>query len=74
MEYKLFQVAILELPKRNTGKTEDEGYKALPKIVLEPVTVVARNEQDAALKVAMSQSSKLTGVDQERVEVVVRPF
>jgi hypothetical protein len=71
-QYKLFQVAVLEMPKR--GKTDEETSSRAPIVKLEPVTVVAKNEQDAAIKVAMSNASKFAGIDQDRMEVVVRPF
>jgi hypothetical protein len=67
--YRLFQVAVLETQK----VSKDEKEKA-PRIVIEPICVVARNEQDAAIKVAMTSTSKLKGIDQDQLEVVVRPF
>lgn len=72
--YKLYQVAIIELPKRTTKKNEDEEYAQAPRMVLEPITIVAKSEQDAAIKVAMKQLPELKGIDQERMEVIVRPF
>ena len=71
--YKLYQVAIIELPKRTTKKNEDEEYAQAPRMVLEPITIV-ESEQDAAIKVAMKQLPELKGIDQERMEVIVRPF
>ena len=73
MDYKLYQVAVIELPKK-CKKEDEDTYSQIPKIVLEPVTVIARNDQDAALKVALGQADKLKGVDQNRVELIVRPF
>lgn len=69
MNYKLFQVAILE----NAEVKKDEEQKP-PKVIIEPVTVVAKNEQDAAIRVAMANGEKLNGANQDRIEVVVRPF
>jgi hypothetical protein len=74
MSYKLFQVAVLELPKRTKTEKEEDTYSRAPVVKLEPVCVVAKNEQDAAIKVAMSNADKFKGVDQDRMEVVVRPF
>jgi hypothetical protein len=64
MMYRLFQVAVMEL---------GEKEKDVPKIVLNPITVVAKDDRDAALKVAMT-SDELKGKDASRLEVVVRPF
>jgi hypothetical protein len=73
--YKLFQVAIIELPKRNAKKNdEDESYTQAPRLVLEPITVVAKSDQDAAIKVAMKETIRMKDIDQERMEVIVRPF
>ena len=72
--YKLYQVAIIELPKRNTKKNDEEEYAQAPKLVIEPITVVAKSEQDAAIKIAMKQLPAMKGIDQERMEVIVRPF
>ena len=72
--YKLYQVAIIELPKRNTKKDDDEAYAQAPKLVLEPVTIVAKSEQDAAIRIALSKGEAMKGVDKERMEVIVRPF
>ena len=69
MSYKLYQVAVLELPKK--VKDEEEG---MPKVILEPTSILARNDQDAAIKIAMKFASKLAACDQEMLEVVVRPF
>lgn len=75
MEYKLYQVAVIELPKRSTStKEDDKTFKSAPRLVLEPVTVIARSEQDAALRIAMTKATELKSIDPERVEVIVRPF
>ena len=69
MSYKLYQVAIIE----NAEVKKDEEQKP-PRIVLEPINVIAKSEQDAAIRVAMQNGEKLSGANQERLEVVVRPF
>jgi hypothetical protein len=74
MSYKLYQVAVLELPKRTKSEKEEDSFSKAPIVKLEPICVVAKNEQDAAIKVAMSNADKFKGIDQDRMEVVVRPF
>jgi len=66
MSYKLYQVAVLELPKRTKSEKDDEAFSKAPVVKLEPVTIVAKNEQDAAIKVAMSNADKFKGIDQDR--------
>lgn len=66
---QIYLVAVLEIPT----KKESEESGTLPKLVLEPTAVVARDDKDAALKVAMG-NTKLQGLDKDRLEVVVRPF
>jgi len=70
--YKLFQVAVLELPKRT--KNDEDGFSKVPALVLEPTCVLARDDQDAAIKIAMKHANDIAKYDQERLEVVVRPF
>jgi len=67
-DFKLYVVAVVELAK----KKKDEE-KQPPKLVLEPTSVIARSEQDAAIKTVMS-NDKLKDVDKDRIEVLVRPF
>ena len=69
MSYKLYQVAVIE----NVEVKKDEVEKP-PKILLEPITVIAKNEQDAAIRVAMAKGDILKSANPEMVEVVVRPF
>lgn len=68
----IYWVAIEELP----SKKEQEENSALPKLVLSPVAVSARDDKDAALKVALNPDNAklLEGVDRNRISVVVRPF
>ena len=66
---QIFLVAVIKQP---TKKAKDEE-NALPKLILEPTAVIARDDKDAALKIAM-KSEKLKGLDQDKLEVIVRPF
>jgi len=63
----LFEVAILELPKNKDAK---EGE--LETLVLKPTTVVATDEQNAAI-VAVMENTNIK-VDRKRMQVLVRPF
>lgn len=65
----IYWVAIQELPTSKQVKEES----ALPKLVLAPVAVEARDDKDAAIKVALDNPS-LKSVNKERMQVVVRPF
>jgi len=66
---QIYLVAVIEQP---TKKEKDEN-SAMPKLILEPTAVIAKDDKDAALKVAM-KNEKLRGLDQDRLEVIVRPF
>ena len=63
----LFDVAILEHP---TAKEAEDGKAE--RIVLKPTTVIAPDEQAAAISAVMD-AGKLD-VDRSRMEVLVRPF
>jgi len=68
----LFEVAILELPKK--GKKDEEGNETSEqeRIVLGPVAVIARDSQTAAISAVMD--AKDMKVDRTRMQVFVRPF
>lgn len=68
----IYWVAIEELP---TNKEKEEA-NAMPKLVLAPTAVSARDDKDAALKVALDpmNAQLLKDVDKNRISVVVRPF
>jgi len=66
MSYKLYQVAVLEIPK----KVKDEEEHP-PVLLYQPECVIAKDDQSAALKVVQKLG---TGLDMDRVEVIVRPF
>jgi len=69
MSYKLYQVAVIE-----TIEVKKDEQEKPPKVLLEPITIVAKSEQDAAIRVAMTKGDLLKSANPERVEVVVRPF
>ncbi len=63
----LFDVAILEKPTKNEL---EEG--ASEKLILGPVSVIAVDEQAAAISAVMD--AKDIKIDRSRMEVLVRPF
>jgi len=65
----IYWVAIELMPT----KKEVEETNALPKLIVPPVAVEARDDKDAAIKVAMNNEA-LKGVDQDKLTVLVRPF
>jgi hypothetical protein len=67
----LFEVAILQKP---TKKEAEEG--ASEKLVFGPVSVVARDQQSAAINAVMdgSKTEMPADTDRSRWEVLVRPF
>lgn len=71
MSYRLYEVAIIEQPKKR--KDDDENVQ-IPKIVLEPRCIMARGDQDAAVKAALKFKDELGEADPERLDIIVRPF
>lgn len=65
----IYWVAVEEVPT----KKEAEETSALPKLILAPTAVEARDDKDAALKVALN-NPVLKDADPNRINVVVRPF
>lgn len=63
----LFEVAILEKPKKSAAK---DG--ALETLIFGPKTIVAADEQAAALSTVMDNAD--LKIDRARMEVIVRPF
>ncbi len=63
----LFEVAILELPKK--VKDEDEGQERL---ALGPVFVIAKDHQSAAISAVLDNPE--VKIDRTRMQVLVRPF
>ena len=64
----LFEVAILEKP---TAKELESGQ--CEKLVFGPKSIVAADEQSAAIGAVMDNAETLH-VDKSRMEVLVRPF
>lgn len=64
----IYWVAVEEVP---TKKDAEEGK--VTKLILQPTAVSARNEQEAAIKVALDNET-LKGIDRDRMQVSVRPF
>lgn len=67
----LFEVAIIQRP---TKKEAEDG--ASEKLVFGPVSVIARDQQSAAINAVMDTGKSLPGTetDRSRWEVLVRPF
>lgn len=65
----LYEVAVIELP---TQKDEKEN-SALPRLIIPPTAVIARNDRDAAIKVALN-NPVISDADPNRLEILVRPF
>lgn len=64
----LFDVAILEKP---TKKEAEQGK--CERLVFGPTSVVASDEQSAAISAVMDNKEDLK-IDKSRMEVLVRPF
>jgi len=69
MNGSIFLVAAVINP---TSKEFEETGK-LSEMVLQPETIVAKDEKDAAIKVILD-CEKLKNVDRDKLEVLVRPF
>lgn len=65
----IYWVAIEEVPT----KKEIEEQNALPKLVLPPTAVEARDDKDAAIKVALDNPA-LKDISRDKMLVSVRPF
>lgn len=61
----LFEVAVIEM-----GKKKEDAER----LVLAPVHVIAKQAQQAGFKAIMENQDKLQDVDEDRMEVLVRPF
>lgn len=64
----LFEVAMIEKP---TAKEVESG--AVEKLVMSPISVIARDQQSAGVIAVMQNKEKIV-CDMSRVEVLVRPF
>lgn len=65
----VFEVVIIEEPSKNA---KDDGE--LEKLILGPVTVVAKDKESAGTVVAMENADKLKDVVKTRMKVLCRPF
>jgi hypothetical protein len=61
----LFEVAIIQHPKKKKGKA---------KLMLEPVAILAIDEQAAAINTILDNADYLADIDRDYMEVLVRPF
>lgn len=66
----LFEVAILDVP---TKKEVEEGT-GVERLAFGPVFVVAKDSQSAAMKAIMDNRADTEKVNQNRMQVLVRPF
>lgn len=66
----LFEIAVLEHPKKKKGEDTD----ALEKLVFGPEFVVAEDEQSAVMTVVMDNAADFKKIPQKRMEILVRPF
>ena len=66
----LFEVAIVE----NPTKKDAEENGALEKVVLQPTTVVAADQQSAGITAIMDNTEAIKECDKSRLQVLVRPF
>ena len=55
-----------------TGKEAKNGE--MEKILAGPTVIVAKDLESAKLQMAIASAEVIKGADQERVEVLVRPF
>jgi hypothetical protein len=66
----LYEVAIIEQP---TKKEIEEGT-GMEKLILAPVTILAKDPQAAAMQVALANASTVKAADPNRMQVLIRPF
>jgi len=66
----LFEVAVLEHPKKDKDGETDE----LEKLVFGPEFVIAEDEQSAVMAVVMDNSVEFKKINQKRMEILIRPF
>ena len=65
----LYWVAVTFKPR--TKKDEDE----LPEnIIVQPIVVVSKNEQNAAMMVTIKEAEAIKKYDQDRVNIYVKSF
>ena len=66
----LFEIAVLEHPKKDKDGETDE----LEKLVFGPKHVIAEDEQTAVMSVVMDNAAEFRKINQKRMEILVRPF
>lgn len=69
MQGSLFMVAAVENPSK---KDVDEN-EAMSKIIMQPTCILARDDKDAAIKAVLGCDA-LKNANQDRLEVLIRPF
>jgi hypothetical protein len=67
----LFEVAILETPKK--GKDVDDTER-VEKLVFGPVWTIAKDPQSAAIAAILDNAKAAAEIDRNRMQVLVRPF
>jgi hypothetical protein len=70
MDMELYEVAVLEQP----SETEICDTNAGARLVFGPVPVVAKDLQDACLRVAIDHAAELQNIDRDSMKVLARPF
>lgn len=66
----LFEVAILEVP--SPKEVLESG--AVERLVFGPEFVVAKDQQAAAMRAVLDNVEKAKGINQDKMQVLVRPF
>lgn len=65
----LFEIAVLLPP---TKKEAEEG--AIEQLVFGPECIVAKDDKAAGFKIAAKCANKIEAKDQDRVQILIRPF
>jgi hypothetical protein len=66
----LFTVVVLQHPTKK--EKEEEGK--LETLIVQPTTLIAKDQQSAAFKVVMDNGEAINKADLSRIEVLARPF
>ena len=66
----LFDVAVIEHAK----PAKDDEDQELERLVFGPKTVVATDEQNAAINLMLDKGDEFKDINRSRMEVLVRPF
>lgn len=67
----LFEIAVLEVPTAADLKNDPAVEE---KLVLGPITVVAKDVQAAGFAMVMEHADRLKQINKTRMQVLVRPF